>query len=130
MGNNLPNNFAPLSRLHLHQDAGVNTIRFTTGNMGGVNGFQVGYDASGNAPNRRYAQLLNHENTAMKFFTNAAQRMHINPDNQSNINGYTVSTSGYGQLKVYAANLSQGIYQYSILVDGKVIETKKMVVEK
>jgi hypothetical protein len=41
-----------------------------------------------------------------------------------------INQTGHGQLKVYAANLSQGIYQYSILVDGKVIETKKMVVEK
>jgi hypothetical protein len=41
-----------------------------------------------------------------------------------------INQTGHGQLKVYAANLSQGIYQYSILVDGKVIDTKKMVVEK
>ncbi|WKZ76683.1 MAG: T9SS type A sorting domain-containing protein [Vicingaceae bacterium] len=41
-----------------------------------------------------------------------------------------IKQSGKGQLKVYAANLSQGIYQYSIVVDGKVIDTKKMLVEK
>lgn len=41
-----------------------------------------------------------------------------------------IKQSGHGQLKVYAANLSQGIYQYSIVVDGKVMDTKKMVVEK
>lgn len=41
-----------------------------------------------------------------------------------------IKQSGNSQLKVYAANLSQGIYQYSIVVDGKVIDTKKMVVEK
>ncbi|CAG0987856.1 hypothetical protein FLAV_02137 [Flavobacteriales bacterium] len=41
-----------------------------------------------------------------------------------------IKQSGKGQLKVYAANLSQGIYQYSIVVDGKVIDTKKMLAEK
>ncbi|MBL1179974.1 MAG: T9SS type A sorting domain-containing protein [Bacteroidetes bacterium] len=41
-----------------------------------------------------------------------------------------IKQSGKGQLKVYAANLSQGVYQYSIVVDGKIIDTKKMLVEK
>ncbi len=41
-----------------------------------------------------------------------------------------IKQSGKGQLRVYAANLSQGIYQYSIVVDGKIIDTKKMLVEK
>ncbi|NOG95449.1 MAG: hypothetical protein HND27_06675 [Bacteroidetes bacterium] len=41
-----------------------------------------------------------------------------------------INQTGHGQLKVYAANLSQGIYQYSIVVDGKIIDTKKMLVEK
>ncbi|NUM50814.1 MAG: hypothetical protein HUU48_06825 [Flavobacteriales bacterium] len=41
-----------------------------------------------------------------------------------------IKQSGKSQLKVYAVHLSQGIYQYSIVVDGKVIDTKKMVVEK
>jgi len=41
-----------------------------------------------------------------------------------------ITTSGYGVLKVYAANLSSGMYTYSIIVDGKVIDTKKMVCTK
>ncbi|CAG0994712.1 hypothetical protein FLAV_02511 [Flavobacteriales bacterium] len=41
-----------------------------------------------------------------------------------------INQTGHGQLKVYAAHLIQGIYQYSIVVDRKVIDTKKMLVEK
>ncbi len=41
-----------------------------------------------------------------------------------------ITSSGYGVLKVYAANLSSGMYTYSIVVDGKVIDTKKMVCTK
>lgn len=34
---------------------------------------------------------------------------------------------GKGALNVYANDLSNGIYTYTLVVDGKVIETKKMV---
>ncbi|MBI4647569.1 MAG: tail fiber domain-containing protein [Bacteroidia bacterium] len=38
-----------------------------------------------------------------------------------------INESGYGQLKVKAEKLMSGIYNYSIVVDGKIAETKKMV---
>ncbi|HKO82171.1 MAG TPA: T9SS type A sorting domain-containing protein, partial [Chitinophagaceae bacterium] len=34
---------------------------------------------------------------------------------------------GKGEINVYAPDLSSGIYTYSLIADGKVIETKKMV---
>ncbi|MCB0549491.1 MAG: T9SS type A sorting domain-containing protein [Phaeodactylibacter sp.] len=37
---------------------------------------------------------------------------------------------GEGILEVYASNLSSGIYTYSISVDGKIIDTKRMMVSK
>jgi hypothetical protein len=37
---------------------------------------------------------------------------------------------GNGTLHVYASNLSTGIYMYSLIADGKVIDTKKMVCTK
>lgn len=120
MGNNLPNNFTPLSRLHLHQDAGINSIRFTTDNMAGGTGLQVGYDATSNTQNQQYAQVLNHENTAIKFFTNSTQRMHINQSRQSNINGYNVATPGYVGIGLNSMNLwgntnSLGVGPFSLL---------------
>ena len=38
--------------------------------------------------------------------------------------------TGYGVMTVFASNLSSGQYSYSLVVDGKVIETKKMVKQK
>jgi hypothetical protein len=36
---------------------------------------------------------------------------------------------GAGNIAVFAPNLSKGIYSYSLIVDGKVVETKKMIKE-
>ena len=41
-----------------------------------------------------------------------------------------IKEKGSGQLQVFAQNLTDGIYTYSIVFDGKVIETKKMVKAK
>jgi hypothetical protein len=38
-----------------------------------------------------------------------------------------ISEKGAGQINVYAADLSSGSYNYSLIADGKLIETKKMV---
>jgi hypothetical protein len=37
---------------------------------------------------------------------------------------------GSGQLNVFASNLTSGLYSYSLICDGKVIDTKKMVISK
>jgi len=73
------------------------------------------------------------ENTSIKYYIpeNINYAQIIFTDMQGRIiKTVDINQTGHGQLKVYATNLSQGIYQYSILVDGKVIDTKKMVVEK
>jgi trimeric autotransporter adhesin len=41
-----------------------------------------------------------------------------------------INASGNGMIKVYASNLSSGIYTYSLLVDGKLVESKKMICSK
>ena len=38
-----------------------------------------------------------------------------------------IKEKGPGQLHVFAPNLSNGTYIYSLIIDGKVVETKKMV---
>ncbi len=38
-----------------------------------------------------------------------------------------ITTKGTGQLNVFANDLTNGIYSYTLVVDGKVIDTKKMV---
>jgi hypothetical protein len=41
-----------------------------------------------------------------------------------------IKEKGKGQLQVFAQNLTDGIYTYSIVFDGKLTETKKMVKAK
>lgn len=43
------------------------------------------------------------------------------------INKADIQTRGEGKLQVYGAQLSKGIYTYSLVADGKVIDTKKMI---
>jgi len=43
------------------------------------------------------------------------------------INKADIATRGDGKLQVYGSQLSKGIYTYSLVADGKVIDTKKMV---
>ena len=38
-----------------------------------------------------------------------------------------IETTGDGVLEVYASELSSGIYTYTLICDGKVIESKKMM---
>jgi len=73
------------------------------------------------------------ENTVIAYFIpdNINYTQIIFTDNYGKImKTVDITTPGQGILKVYAANLSSGIYQYSLIVDGKVIETKKMVCTK
>jgi hypothetical protein len=38
-----------------------------------------------------------------------------------------ITKKGRGQINVYSNDLSSGMYMYSLIVDGKTIDTKKMV---
>ena len=40
-----------------------------------------------------------------------------------------ITTKGKGQLNVFASDLSAGLYVYSLIVDGEIVDTKKMVKE-
>ena len=39
-------------------------------------------------------------------------------------------SNGRGMVKVFASDISVGVYSYAIIVDGKIVESKKMVVTK
>ena len=38
-----------------------------------------------------------------------------------------IQAKGKGMLKVYAQDLSSGIYSYTLIADGKTIDSKKMI---
>jgi hypothetical protein len=43
------------------------------------------------------------------------------------INTVDLNGTGAGQLQVFANDLSNGVYQYVLVVDGEIMESKKMV---
>ena len=47
--------------------------------------------------------------------------------NGRQIKAVDILKKGKGQLNVFANDLSNGIYSYTLVVDGKIFETKKMV---
>ncbi len=73
------------------------------------------------------------EQTSITFqipeYVKSAQIVFI--DNLGNIlNQVEITERGYGELVVYAQDLSSGLYTYYLVADGKTIESKKMVVAK
>jgi hypothetical protein len=62
--------------------------------------------------------LPDHVNKAQILFYNAQGKL---------IQSTELTEKGKGQLNVFASDLSNGIYTYVLVVDGKIIETKKMV---
>ncbi|MFN4233520.1 MAG: T9SS type A sorting domain-containing protein [Bacteroidia bacterium] len=43
------------------------------------------------------------------------------------INSVELSQKGKGQLNVFAVDLSTGIYTYTLVIDGKAIDSKRMI---
>ena len=41
-----------------------------------------------------------------------------------------INDRGNGQMNIYGEKLSSGIYSYSLIADGKIIDTKKMICNK
>ncbi len=72
------------------------------------------------------------ERTVITYFlpkdTEGAE-LYIYDNNGSILRQVRLST-GDGIVEVFASNLSSGLYAYSIVVNGKVVETKKMVVSR
>lgn len=66
--------------------------------------------------------------TLPQKFTNA--QIVITDKNGKTLKAIPVSGSGKGSLNVDASALSSGAYQYSLIVDGKLIATKQMILAK
>jgi len=58
--------------------------------------------------------------------TSAAQILFYDINGRQ-IKAVDITKKGKGQLNVFANDLSNGIYSYTLIVDGKIFETKKMV---
>ncbi len=66
--------------------------------------------------------------TLPQKFTNA--QIVITDKSGKTLKAVTISGSGKGTVNVDASTLSSGAYQYSLIVDGKLIDTKQMVLAK
>ena len=93
----------------------------------------------GNNPNSQEAALLQNqpnpfsETTTIHYYipsqtTNAIIR--ISNLNGSVIEEVQVEEAGEGTLQIEAGSLSAGNYTYTLMVDGKVVDTKQMVLTK
>jgi len=70
------------------------------------------------------------ESTIITYSVPAAvqrAQIHFYDMNGILINTVDISERGEGQLNVYANDLSSGIYTYSLVADGKIVSTKKMM---
>ena len=70
------------------------------------------------------------EGVTIKYFvpentTNAQVIFYDELGNQ--LKTFTIAEAGAGQLNVGAANLANGTYSYSLIINGKVVDTKKMI---
>jgi hypothetical protein len=70
------------------------------------------------------------ENTTIKYFipenVNAAQLLFYN-NTGTIFKTIDIFEKGQGSILIYGSNLTSGIYTYTLLADGKVMETKRMV---
>ena len=45
----------------------------------------------------------------------------------SQIKSFNIEQYGHGQLNVSSSNLASGMYSYSLIINDKVVDTKKML---
>ena len=72
------------------------------------------------------------EGTSIKYFVpdNSQAQIIFYDDFGNKIKEFTVLEKGMGQLNLTTANLANGMYSYSLVVNGKIVDTKKMVKTK
>jgi len=102
----------------------------------------TGADIEGKAPSIHALELANNTVLFQNFpnpFGDGTTIKYFIPDNVENarvvffdefgnkLNEYQVSDKGMGQLNISSTNLSTGTYSYSLIVNDKVMDTKRMM---
>ena len=69
------------------------------------------------------------DGTAIKYFIpdNADSQIVFYDEFGTQIKSFKIEEKGMGQLNVTASNLAAGMYSYSLIVNGKIVDTKKMI---
>ncbi|MFK7906281.1 MAG: tail fiber domain-containing protein [Chitinophagales bacterium] len=74
-----------------------------------------------------------HENTSIEYFIPESVKsaiLQITTVNGQLLYSHKIETRGQGQTEVEASQLSAGIYFYSLILDGKVLDAKQMMLTK
>ncbi len=74
----------------------------------------------GNGTEIRYSISVNFSNASIVFYDEYGKR----------IKDFNITEKGEGELKIDASNLASGVYNYSLFVDQKLIDSKKMLHQK
>ncbi|MBI5217361.1 MAG: tail fiber domain-containing protein [Bacteroidia bacterium] len=69
------------------------------------------------------------DGTTIKYFVpeNANVQIVFMDEFGNHIKEFSIEEKGMGQLNVSASNLAAGMYSYSLIVNGRVVDTKKMI---
>lgn len=110
-----------VSQLTQNKGSSENTASAKTTNV--VNNASIDQ----NIPNPFANTTSIHYNISANFKT---AQIIITDNSGKTIKQVQLNTTGKGVVNINASNLSNGTYNYSLIVDGKIIESKKMVVEK
>lgn len=83
----------------------------------------------------RYKRNITQNVPGLAFINKLAPVTYTLDINGIDMNGATVKTvalsgSGYGQLRLQTDQLAGGTYIYSLFVDGRLVDTKKLIVGK
>ena len=73
------------------------------------------------------------EKTLIKYFiprTTTFATLRIYKTDGSEVMNFKIDTRGYGQSEINGGALSSGIYTYVLLVDGKVADSRQMILSK
>ena len=106
---------------------GSSTSAASLGTINSVNTIDL---ASGGALIYQNAPNPFGDGTTIKYYVpeNTSNAQIIFYDEFGNqLKNFAVTETGAGQLNLTAANLAPGTYSYSLLINGKAIDTKKMI---
>lgn len=80
-----------------------------------------------NVPNPYNGSTTIHYSLPHKF---SSAQIIITDNAGKTLKQINLSSSGEGSVNINASSLSSGTYNYSLIVDGKLIDTKKMILSK
>ncbi len=118
----------------------IDELKLEIGTVKSLNNSKVILDGSGNsqkvAINEAPILMQNHPNplngvTFIEYFipeNSGSAFLKVVDINGKLIQAFPINQKGYGQIEMDCSKLSAGTYTYSLLVDTKVIDSKKMVV--